>query len=138
MRNRLHNDNAAIAIHSISGHVNVPFPAATSYRIPNGDHRIRLLLFSCRSFSGDFAKIQSDPRTRDCMTPAFSAILTPDNSFLTGPSKYPSLAISSNRPSRVSLGDNHPWTREYLRNCRSAATYPSLVPGSHLPQGTDA
>ena len=72
------------------------------------------------------------------MTPVFSAILTPDNTFLTGPSEYPSLAISSNRPSRASLWDNYPWTREYPRNYRSAATYPSLVPGSSLPQSTDA
>ena len=72
------------------------------------------------------------------MTPAFSAILSPDRTFLTGPSKYPSLAISSNRPSRASLGDNHPWTREYLRNCRTTATYPSLVPGSNLLQRMDA
>ena len=68
------------------------------------------------------------------MTPAFCAILSPDRTFLTGPSKYPSLAISSNRPSGASLGDNHPWTRDYLRNRRSTATYPSLVPGSNLPQ----
>ena len=57
MRNRLHSDNAANAMHSISGHVNVPLPAATSYRIPDGDHCIRLLFFFvpeelCRAIMG--------------------------------------------------------------------------------------
>ena len=31
MRNRLHNDNAANAMHSISGHVNVPFPESARF-----------------------------------------------------------------------------------------------------------
>ena len=34
IRSRLHNDNTASAMHSISGHVNFPFPAATSYTRP--------------------------------------------------------------------------------------------------------
>ena len=51
MRNSLHSDNAANAMHSISGHVNFPLPAATLYRIRDGDHCIRLLFFFCGSCS---------------------------------------------------------------------------------------